>query len=97
MTNSNTPLKVAVIVELLALALLMIGCILIAWSRTFALFTYVALASLPICITGVIYSLKANRDRQGQTSRFAYVAIWGGVFLLVATMVIGFLGYAAGV
>jgi uncharacterized membrane protein YfcA len=87
-------LKLALGLELGALAVLVVGCLWVTQSKLYTALSFVALISLVLCGTGLVYSLKEARQRQDRAST---VAVMGSAALLLATLVIGFMGYAAGV
>jgi hypothetical protein len=64
------------------------------WAAWTAALTLVALISLILTCVGLYFSIRAVLTRPDTAGRIALVA---SAFLLVATLAIGFIGYASGV
>jgi hypothetical protein len=77
-----------------ALGIQVAGCIWVAWNKAYSALTLVAVVSFVLSVIALIYSIKANNAGTDAASR---IVLTGSAVLFFAAVVIGFMGYAAGV
>lgn len=90
----TTRLKTAMGLALSAFIIQVVGCCWLALNKEFTLFTLVAFVSLCLSIAAIFHSAKAGKQHGDRAST---VAFNGSLILCIAAIVIGFMGYTAGV